>query len=168
MDERGAVRREALDELERARVADGDLAEVALAQPHGIVPEEVHCGNDLEAGGRGGAFASALACALSRTSCRLSSCHVSMLLCHRKSRNCTIRPVDERRLPHEWRTSETRDLFEAILSLRTVDEAERFFRDLCTLSELEAMAHRWQVARLLDEGCRTTRWRRGRARRRRR
>ena len=41
-------------------------------------------------------------------------------------------------LPHEWRTNETRDLFEAILSLRTVDEAERFFRDLCTLAEIEA------------------------------
>ena len=31
-------------------------------------------------------------------------------------------------------------------------EAERFFRDLCTLSELEAMAHRWQVVQLLEEG----------------
>ena len=55
-------------------------------------------------------------------------------------------------LPHEWRTNETRDLFEAILSLRTVDEAERFFRDLCTLAEIEALTHRWQAARLLDEG----------------
>lgn len=55
-------------------------------------------------------------------------------------------------LPHEWRTSETRDLFEAILSLRTLDEAERFFRDLCTLSELEALTHRWQTARLVDRG----------------
>ena len=54
--------------------------------------------------------------------------------------------------PHEWRTRETRDLFEAILSLQTVDEAERFFRDLCTLSELQALAHRWQAAMLLDEG----------------
>ena len=55
-------------------------------------------------------------------------------------------------LPHEWRTSETRDLFEAILSLQSSDEAERFFRDLCTLSELQALTHRWQAARLLDEG----------------
>ena len=55
-------------------------------------------------------------------------------------------------LQHEWRTSETSDLFEAILSLRTLDEAERFFRDLLTLAEIEAMTHRWQAARLLDEG----------------
>src|ERR671936_677654 len=53
---------------------------------------------------------------------------------------------------HEWRTSETRDLCEAIASLKTADEAERFFRDLCTLAELEAMTHRWQAAKLLDEG----------------
>lgn len=52
---------------------------------------------------------------------------------------------------HEWRTSETSDLFETILGLRTLDDAERFFRDLCTLSEIEAMTHRWHAARLLDE-----------------
>jgi len=37
-------------------------------------------------------------------------------------------------------------------TLRSADELGRFLRDLCTLSELEAMAHRWQVVRLLDEG----------------
>lgn len=55
-------------------------------------------------------------------------------------------------LRHEWRTPETRDLLETIARLRSAVEAERFFRDLCTLPELEAMAHRWQVAKLLDEG----------------
>lgn len=44
------------------------------------------------------------------------------------------------------------DLFRAILRLRTQDELERFFRDLCTPQELEAMAHRWQIAKLLDRG----------------
>jgi TrpR-related protein YerC/YecD len=53
---------------------------------------------------------------------------------------------------HEWRSDETNDLFQTILSLRTLEEAERFFRDLCTLSEIEAMAHRWHAARLVDEG----------------
>ena len=53
---------------------------------------------------------------------------------------------------HSWRTTETDELFDAILSLRTGEEAAAFFRDLCTLSELEAMAHRWQVARLVDAG----------------
>lgn len=44
------------------------------------------------------------------------------------------------------------DLFAAILTLESKDEAGRFFRDLCTLSELQAMAHRWEVVKLLDRG----------------
>jgi TrpR-related protein YerC/YecD len=43
------------------------------------------------------------------------------------------------------------DLADAVLTLRTRDEARRFLRDLCTLGELEALAHRWQIARLLDQ-----------------
>lgn len=45
-----------------------------------------------------------------------------------------------------------RELFGAILSLETVEEAEKFFRDLCTIAELEAMTHRWQAAVLVDQG----------------
>jgi TrpR-related protein YerC/YecD len=44
------------------------------------------------------------------------------------------------------------ELADAILSVRTQDEAQRFLRDLCTLPELEALAHRWQTVLLLDEG----------------
>ena len=44
------------------------------------------------------------------------------------------------------------DLFDAIKTLRTRAEVEHFLRDLCTLSELEAMAHRWQVAKLVEKG----------------
>ena len=47
---------------------------------------------------------------------------------------------------------EQRELYRTIASLRNADEVERFFRDLCTRSELEAMTHRWEVAQLLDEG----------------
>ena len=54
--------------------------------------------------------------------------------------------------PRHWPTKEHRDLFETVASLKTKDEAQRFLRDLCTRAELDAMAHRWQVARLLDEG----------------
>ncbi|MEA2498807.1 MAG: hypothetical protein QOH26_1212 [Actinomycetota bacterium] len=52
----------------------------------------------------------------------------------------------------EWPSEDATELFEAIALLKTPEEAERFFRDLCTIGELEAMSHRWQVARLLDEG----------------
>ena len=44
------------------------------------------------------------------------------------------------------------DLFETILELEDADEVERFLRDLCTLSELQAMAHRWEVAKLVEQG----------------
>jgi TrpR-related protein YerC/YecD len=44
------------------------------------------------------------------------------------------------------------ELAVAIRTLRTTDEVTRFLRDLCTRAELEALVHRWQTARLLDEG----------------
>src|SRR5262245_25855064 len=44
------------------------------------------------------------------------------------------------------------DLADAVVSLRTRDEAQRFLRDLCTLPELEALSHRWQTALLLEQG----------------
>jgi TrpR-related protein YerC/YecD len=44
------------------------------------------------------------------------------------------------------------ELAAAFLRLRDRDEARRFLRDLCTRGELEALAHRWQIVRLLDEG----------------
>ena len=34
----------------------------------------------------------------------------------------------------------------------TATRRKRFLRDLCTRGELEALAHRWQIVRLLDEG----------------
>ncbi len=42
-------------------------------------------------------------------------------------------------------------LSDAVVSLRTPDEARRFLRDLCTLPELEALAHRWQTVQLLEQ-----------------
>ena len=55
------------------------------------------------------------------------------------------------------------DLADAVLVLRNRDEAKRFLRDLCTLGELEALAHRWQIARLVDDGRPVPRHRRARA-----
>ncbi|OGI34473.1 MAG: hypothetical protein A2259_00990 [Candidatus Moranbacteria bacterium RIFOXYA2_FULL_43_15] len=43
-------------------------------------------------------------------------------------------------------------LFEAILSLKSTKEAEEFFRDLCTIKELEDMRDRWEIARLIKKG----------------
>jgi TrpR-related protein YerC/YecD len=44
------------------------------------------------------------------------------------------------------------ELAGAFLRLGNRDDARRFLRDLCTRGELEALAHRWQIVRLLDEG----------------
>ena len=43
-------------------------------------------------------------------------------------------------------------MYEAILSLKTMDECMRFFDDLCTVSELMAMEQRYQVAACLNDG----------------
>lgn len=42
-------------------------------------------------------------------------------------------------------------LMEAFALISSVEESQRFFNDLCTPAELEAMADRWQVVPLLQE-----------------
>jgi TrpR-related protein YerC/YecD len=44
------------------------------------------------------------------------------------------------------------ELAGAVTTLRDSDEVTRFLRDLCTLPELEALAHRWQTVLLLEQG----------------
>ncbi len=55
-------------------------------------------------------------------------------------------------MAEDWRTPDVVELFNAILQLDDIAETERFFRDLCTLTELHDMAQRWAVVRLLDGG----------------
>jgi TrpR-related protein YerC/YecD len=49
-------------------------------------------------------------------------------------------------------TQRDSELYEAILTLRTVEECVSFFTDLCTFTELQAMEQRYQVAVLLSHG----------------
>ncbi|HCC34692.1 MAG TPA: TrpR-like protein, YerC/YecD [Ruminococcaceae bacterium] len=42
-------------------------------------------------------------------------------------------------------------LFEAILTLQTVDECYSFFEDLCTVREIQSICQRFTVARMLTE-----------------
>ena len=44
------------------------------------------------------------------------------------------------------------DLCEALLLLKTKDEVGSFLKDLCTPQEIEALAERWRVCRLLEKG----------------
>ena len=47
---------------------------------------------------------------------------------------------------------ETNDkLFEAILTLKSVDECYAFFEDICTVNEIKALAQRLEVAKMLQE-----------------
>lgn len=45
-----------------------------------------------------------------------------------------------------------RALMQAVLAMRTVEECRDFFRDLCTPAELQALADRWTVVGLLQDG----------------
>ena len=38
------------------------------------------------------------------------------------------------------------ELYEAILTLKTAEECQKFLEDLCTVNELRAMEQRYQVA----------------------
>ena len=43
-------------------------------------------------------------------------------------------------------------LYESILRLKDLDQCERFFSDLCSMTELSAMEQRFMVAKMLYEG----------------
>ena len=47
---------------------------------------------------------------------------------------------------------DTARLLDAILSLKTREELQRFFEDLCTIQEINSMAQRYEVAQYLDQG----------------
>ncbi|MEK5176217.1 hypothetical protein HYI36_25970 [Bacillus sp. Gen3] len=42
-------------------------------------------------------------------------------------------------------------LFESVLSLKDIEECYRFFDDLCTINEIQSLAQRLEVARMLRE-----------------
>lgn len=50
------------------------------------------------------------------------------------------------------RCAETDDLFEAIMSLNSIDECYLFFEDACTIKELREISQRFHVAKLLESG----------------
>lgn len=50
------------------------------------------------------------------------------------------------------RTDQIDQLFRAILSLESVEECYQYFEDICTVKELQAIAQRMEVARMLNDG----------------
>ena len=49
------------------------------------------------------------------------------------------------------KTKAVKDLFKAILLLKTEDECRRFLGDLLTEAEIKEFSNRWQVAQMLDK-----------------
>ena len=50
-----------------------------------------------------------------------------------------------------FQNKDINELFEAILSLKNEEECYRFFEDICIVNEINAIAQRLQVAKLLSE-----------------
>ena len=53
-------------------------------------------------------------------------------------------------MPARWMNADSDALFEAILKLRNLNEARRFFRDLLTEKEIIEFSNRWKVAKMLS------------------
>lgn len=51
----------------------------------------------------------------------------------------------------KMKNEHTDKLFNAILTLKNVEECYDFFEDLCTIAEIKAMAQRFEVAKMLKE-----------------
>ena len=52
----------------------------------------------------------------------------------------------------KWDNQKTENLFKAILALKNINEAKRFFRDLLTKQEIIEFGKRWQAAQMLNRG----------------
>ncbi len=50
------------------------------------------------------------------------------------------------------KSKEVDSLFEVVLMLQDEEECYRFFEDICTISEIQAIAQRLEVAKLLKSG----------------
>ena len=53
---------------------------------------------------------------------------------------------------HKFNNKAIEKFYEAILSLETIEECKLFFDDVCTIQELDSIAQRLEVARLLSQG----------------
>lgn len=53
---------------------------------------------------------------------------------------------------HKFNIEAIEKFYEAILSLETIEECKLFFDDVCTIQELDSIAQRFEVARLLSQG----------------
>ncbi len=53
--------------------------------------------------------------------------------------------------PNKENEKSIQQLYEAMILLETAIEAKKFFEDLCTPTEIQAMADRWRIVTLLKK-----------------
>ncbi|PTM57486.1 YerC/YecD family TrpR-related protein [Desmospora activa] len=53
---------------------------------------------------------------------------------------------------NKLKQKEVDHLFEAVLTLESIEDCYRFFEDLCTVGEIKSLAQRLEVARMLQKG----------------
>ena len=51
-----------------------------------------------------------------------------------------------------FQNDDMKELYKAVLCLKSVEECGNFFEDLCTIKELQDLSQRFAVARMLDAG----------------
>ena len=59
-------------------------------------------------------------------------------------------------MSENFKTPLTDALFEAILSLQSMEDCSKFFEDVCTIKEIQDMSLRLEVARQLKQGVTVT------------
>ena len=64
---------------------------------------------------------------------------------------CCIKKETDLAYESKFKKEDIDELFEAVLTLRDLEDCYRFFEDICTINELHAIAQRLQVAKLLSE-----------------
>ena len=52
----------------------------------------------------------------------------------------------------KYNIKDEKEFYKAILSLSTIEECKKFFDDICTIQEIEAISQRLQVAKQLSLG----------------
>ena len=51
-----------------------------------------------------------------------------------------------------FQNDDMKELYKAVLCLKSVEECGNFFEDLCTVSEIQEMSKRFYAAKLLSDG----------------
>lgn len=54
-------------------------------------------------------------------------------------------------MPSKVSDKDIKDFYQALLKLETAAECKKFIRDIATLKEIEALAERWKVVKMLDK-----------------